>query len=410
MIDIKDWKKMGQSRIYGLDETLNALGYAWNTQTNIVLFGDPGYGKTMTAELFGNYLLDKGEITSPIYLKSLHQATTEEELLGGLNVKKYKDEGELIYLLEKSFIEHEYVVLDEMLNAYLGVIGVLNDILVSKKVRQGSSNNWVPIKTKLVVACTNKTREEVAIDPTTRAIMERFPMEVLSQWTSHTYTDYLEMLQSTPEGKNNSYYTQFAAKMAEITNLKDNTKISPRTVYTGMRAITAVQDTKALKYFPLMGSHLATVTSAMKALSKKSILEDCQSVFQEAHDAVFDLFQKKASLKEILPTASTAITIGLSLHCAIKKNESQWTDANFDFKNDLLDQLASKTTQIIFEVKEMIVDPEMGSVEAQFDNYQNSMQNAWLRDLREADFNINNTMLVPAPQSVIDLRKRIIEK
>jgi hypothetical protein len=55
-------------------------------------------------------------------------------LFGGLDINKFHDEGVLEYLLDNSFMNHEYVVFEEMMDAPDFILEQLKDILSSSGI------------------------------------------------------------------------------------------------------------------------------------------------------------------------------------------------------------------------------------------------------------------------------------
>jgi hypothetical protein len=114
--------------------------------------------------------------------------TNETILLGGINIGRFTKEGFLEYLLENSFLNHDFFVLEEGLDMPPQVLAVLKDILTAGEFRAGGQT--YPVKTKMSVICTNKSIAEVATDKSITAIFERFVFKNEVKWTSHEKADY----------------------------------------------------------------------------------------------------------------------------------------------------------------------------------------------------------------------------
>ena len=190
LIDVSDVSRYIGRKLYAFNGS-DVLAWAWNSRENCILFGPGGYGKSDAAVMFAEYLHEKGLVESPKpYVMAFGQGMTEERLLGGLDVKRFKEEGEIIYNLKRSFIEHEVVIFEEIWDAFPAVLLILKDILQSKCVRMGDIS--IPIKTKIVIACTNRSEEEVVTDNSTEALMQRFAFQREIVWKSHEAEDYLK--------------------------------------------------------------------------------------------------------------------------------------------------------------------------------------------------------------------------
>lgn len=177
---------------YNMSEVSKVLTAAWISKQHVLLYGPGGYGKSEVAAEFGKYLKDKGLIETDPFILSLNQGTTEDKLFGGLDIKKFNEKGEIDFLLEKSFANYEYVIFEEAFDAPIPVLNSLKDALTSGYIRNGSQ--VFQIKTRLIVLCTNRTREEVAEDDSAEALLQRFPLEYKVEWASHKKEDYLQMM------------------------------------------------------------------------------------------------------------------------------------------------------------------------------------------------------------------------
>ena len=117
IIDAEETSKFIQQSLYNFN-CGEELAWAWNARENIILYGRGGYGKSDAASMFHEYLKKQGVVTKEKpFVMSLGQGTTEETLLGGIDLKKFQEEGEIIYLLRNAFVEHEVVILEEMFDA-----------------------------------------------------------------------------------------------------------------------------------------------------------------------------------------------------------------------------------------------------------------------------------------------------
>lgn len=170
-----------------MDKTFTALEVAMKTQKNLILYGPGGYGKS---EYSLEYLYEKG--ISP-YVITMGKGITADRLFGGLNVKEYDKSGKIEYLVENSFMNHEYVIFEEMMDAPDYILEQLKDILSSGFFRNGSQ--YFKLKTKLIIGCTNKSREEFSKNNSLKALMERFPLEQEVIWDSYADIAYNTLLE-----------------------------------------------------------------------------------------------------------------------------------------------------------------------------------------------------------------------
>lgn len=120
--------------------------------------------------------------------------TTTDSLFGGIDIALFNSTGKLEFLVENSFMNHEYVVFEELFDAPDYILEQLKDIITSKKFRNGTQE--FDIKTRLIICCTNKTREEFSKNDSLKALMERFPLEYKVEWDSYTRDTYNYLFQT----------------------------------------------------------------------------------------------------------------------------------------------------------------------------------------------------------------------
>lgn len=176
-----------------MDKTASILEIGLMTGKNVILYGPGGHGKSdMTLEFFK----DKG-ITDP-YIITMGTGMTTERLFGGIDIQQLDTHsggtGKIEYLVENSFMNHEYVIFEEMFDAPDFILEQLKDILSSGTFRNGTQK--FDIKTKYIVCCTNRTRDEFSKNMSLKALMERFPLELNVIWDNYTEISYNKLLES----------------------------------------------------------------------------------------------------------------------------------------------------------------------------------------------------------------------
>lgn len=196
------------------DDFARVLWMGYTENKNVIFWGPGGHAKSEMAKEF----FDANKI--PVFIQALGDGTTEDNLLGGLNMKVFKDEGKIEYLVENSFMNHEYVIFEELLDCPSQVLLRLKDILTSGVFRNGTQQ--FPIKTKYIVCLTNRSREEVSEDRSVLALMERFPLELHVIWDSYEAKDYVQMFRKVL-GKD------YAMLAEAIARCNKGSFISPRT-------------------------------------------------------------------------------------------------------------------------------------------------------------------------------------
>jgi hypothetical protein len=170
-----------------MDKSLSILDIGLKTGKNIVLYGPGGHGKS---ELTMAYLAEKG--IDP-YVITMGTGMTTDRLFGGLDIPTFEKTGKIEYLVENSFMNNEYVIFEELFDAPDFILEQLKDILSSKIFRNGTQ--IFPIKTKFIICCTNRTREEFSKNASLKALMERFPLELNVVWDNYTEASYNKLLE-----------------------------------------------------------------------------------------------------------------------------------------------------------------------------------------------------------------------
>jgi hypothetical protein len=171
-----------------MDKTMSILNVGMSTNKNVVLYGPGGHGKS---EITLDFLKEKG--IDP-YIITMGTGMTTDRLFGGLDIPTFEASGKIEYLVENSFMNHEYVIFEEMFDAPDFILEQLKDIISSGVFRNGTQK--FPIKTKFIVCCTNRTREEFSKNMSLKALMERFPLELNVVWHNYTEIAYSKLLET----------------------------------------------------------------------------------------------------------------------------------------------------------------------------------------------------------------------
>lgn len=175
------------SKFVFMDKALALLEIGLKTEKHIVLHGPGGHGKS---ELALEFFYEK-EINP--YIITMGTGLTTDRLFGGIDVPTFHEKGKIEYLVENSFMNHEYVIFEEMMDAPDFILEQLKDILSSGIFRNGTQ--VYPIKTRFIVCCTNKTRDEFSKNDSLKALMERFPLELNVIWANYTDISYNTLLE-----------------------------------------------------------------------------------------------------------------------------------------------------------------------------------------------------------------------
>jgi hypothetical protein len=171
-----------------MDKTVSVLNVGFSTAKNVILYGPGGHGKS---EITLDFLKAKG--INP-FIQTMGTGMTTDRLFGGLDIPTFETTGKIEYLVHNSFMNHEYVIFEELFDAPDFILEQLKDILSSGVFRNGTQ--IFPINTKFIICCTNRTRDEFSKNMSLKALMERFPLELNVIWDNYTEISYNKLLES----------------------------------------------------------------------------------------------------------------------------------------------------------------------------------------------------------------------
>jgi hypothetical protein len=306
-----------------MDETLKALDIALISQKNLILYGKGGHGKS---EISLDFLKEKG--IEP-YIITMGSGTTVDRLFGGVDLKLFNDTGKIEYLVENSFMNHEFVIFEELFDAPDYILEQLKDILSSRTFRNGTQ--FYPIKTRLIICCTNKTRDQFSKNDSLKALMERFPLEQEVTWKEYNTTTY-EKLLTTVRGYADPMLTYILQEYA-----KGGLPISPRIAITaadllerfGPESLTYLADFRA------KSSLLTDGIKKFKSIFEIRDIKEQLTKLSARYDA--EVAPNLSNVDEIHNTGTIVTDIVTNVKKHISKLKSIKTD----------DSLAPETANII---------------------------------------------------------------
>lgn len=233
---------------------------------NLILFGKGGFGKSeMCSELFC-----RPELKDRVFIKSLSEATSEEDLFGGINIKRMSEDGVQEFIVENSFANKEIVIFEEIFDANPKVLAALKDTLTSKEVRNG--NQRFPIKTKIVIGLTNKTYEEVIEDDSTEALTQRFPVSFKLQYDL-SKLDIASLVRNRYKDFDDN---KLAAMVESMWKMKD---VTPRKVLEIAKYIKDLKIRKNKKYSEKITNNM--IEPIIDFLKHKSSIDLYSTLFNE---------------------------------------------------------------------------------------------------------------------------------
>ena len=222
-----------KSRFIHCDEIVQVLTHGFFQPCNVLLWGPGGHGKS---EMVMTALRSLGYDENEIYLQSFGEGMSEDRLWGGPNIAKL--DVCLEYDTQRSFLPYEVVVLEEILDASSQALLPLKDVLTRRTFMNGSQP--VPLKSRVIIACTNKDPRQFAKDSdAVKALLERFPLQLEVRWPSYEQADY-DLLFRIANPNASSHKRKLHRIYAHvIANLNDDREsgfqVSPRIALGGLR-------------------------------------------------------------------------------------------------------------------------------------------------------------------------------
>lgn len=221
--------KINEHTVYQ-EKLVDVLFKGFELGKNVLMYGRGGHNKSEGTLDVLKELKAEGLINSDPFVMSFGDGLTEESLFGGMNVKKFTDDGIMEYLFKNSFLEHEIVVFEEIFDAPPQVLLSLKDVLTSGYARKG--NQVHKSKVKMVIALTNKSKEEFAEDDSLEALTQRFPLTLKVEWPSYNKSDFIKLYKKV---FGEDFYKSNAPKLNELSdiisqnNASQESFVSPRT-------------------------------------------------------------------------------------------------------------------------------------------------------------------------------------
>ena len=232
------------------------------------------------------------------YVITMGSGMTTDRLFGGVDLMGFNETGKIEYLLENSFMNHEFVIFEELFDAPDFILEQLKDILSSGIFRNG--NQIFKIKTRNIVCCTNKSREEFAKNLSLRALMERFPLELDVKWDNHNKLTYQHLLEAKfGVGNADPFLTYVLEEFA-----KKNFTISPR---IALVAATVMEQCgpDCLEYIADFSAH-------------GDILKDAKAKFK----SIAEIAEKIKTVETLITNISDLVKAGLKTPQACTEAES----------------------------------------------------------------------------------------
>lgn len=275
-MELNQLKREFAKHFVKFEEVLFVLYTAYQSNENVVLYGPPGHGKSEMSEFFFKCMGHKP------YVKSMNSQSDVEDLFGPYDIVKYKEEGVMEHRIEDSFMSHEYVILEEGFDAPANILSSKKDVLTSKKFRNGSQ--VAELKTKMIVICTNLSKEEIAVNDSVRALTERFPLSLRVVWDSYNFQDFRELFEVTCPNIDIGYRSKMASIISK--SMEKGHSISPRTAVKSLKMYTK-SGIDCLRY--IEGFNQSMINEILIDISEQEKMEKAYAKWRKVYNIVKDV-------------------------------------------------------------------------------------------------------------------------
>ena len=283
------------------DQVGEVIQLGLETSRNVLLWGAAGHGKSMMAEAaiqgygWGNDL----------FIQSFGEGMDESRLFGGLNLKRMNEDSILEYDAERSFLNHQVAIFEELFDAPSVVLLALKDTLTARELRNGAQR--FPMKTKSIIGITNRSPSEISdLGPSQHALVERFPLQLEVDWPTYDSVSYHNLF-SKVKPRGSAFIKRVLAGACESAMQKGGF-VSPRTavhalelcLHAGKDHISAF---RCLRYIPEFASVVDTIQQEAEAATLKEKARGDLDRFVKIYHIMVDAFSDAKKAEDYMVTA-----------------------------------------------------------------------------------------------------------
>lgn len=230
-------------KFHNMEDFIRAMYYAIVLEKNAVFYGKGGHAKS---ECSMEVLRAMGILMEDVFVKAMSVSTSDSEILGGINMKTFKEKGYIRYNVSKSMFNKKIAILEEGFDARPSALMAMKAPLTSKVVQNGGQ--MFDIKTKSVIVLTNRDKSYLDKDDAVKALAERFHFWHRTEWKMEDYQNrnvWLSMLNKTNPQLNTPDKDML---IGIVIDMHSNSEwVSPRTVKNAADILQA-QGIEPLKY------------------------------------------------------------------------------------------------------------------------------------------------------------------
>jgi hypothetical protein len=223
------------------DDIADILASAIYAKQNVILYGPGGHGKSEMVEAvmegLGLWRRDN-QAQSETLIQSFGEGLTEDALWGGIDFRKlnHPTDPDMCFNVENSFLNYPVAVFEELFDAPAFCLLPLKHTLQAGFLAKNGKTH--PMKTQLIIACTNRDPSEIAeMGETYRALLERFVLRQEVVWNNYNQGTYEALIRK--HKKINRFGADEISILARLMQdcYQSGTFISPR---TAMKAVDII--------------------------------------------------------------------------------------------------------------------------------------------------------------------------
>lgn len=169
-------------------EIAEAIVLGAETKRGVLLYGPGGHAKTALASYIAACIY--GDSVSTVMFG---RGSNMSMIFGGIDFAEFKSTGELRYLPERSWMGEDCAIFEEFLDAPDAIIESLKFVLSERRFPRHGGD--YPLKTQLVIGCTNHNPTTWASTESQKALLGRFPIQLEVKWPRYTFEDFTKLFE-----------------------------------------------------------------------------------------------------------------------------------------------------------------------------------------------------------------------
>lgn len=326
-----------------MESTRQMLQLAIDTETNLILYGKGGYGKS---ELSKQVLEDQGFKVSTIVG---HAGTQVEQLFGIPDMQKLMNESEYEIAFEKSpFQNADVLILEEFLDVPPDVSAALKDVVSSGGYR--SKDRFIKSNIKFIVICTNKAPKDMeSTDSYNAFYVERFPLHHEVIWKNHPAKCYYDLFSENTELDESPKVT--------ISKICEKAQVSPRLALKAADFYTKTKDYANIRH---INGFTGLNTQALSAnILERSDIEKFEDMIRGAlrlinkySDNLGVLLHLKEQVEYFTTNVELVDSRAGSFFTLVNSINNKIKAIHFDIKSDIHSQIKEEVDEVFTHLQD----------------------------------------------------------